>query len=60
MNNTHAIFENQFPKVKKRHVVIEYGKPIYPDKLDKETKKHLGNYLRDIIIETIQKNHSLV
>lgn len=30
MNNTASIFENQFPRIKKTHVIIEYGKPIYP------------------------------
>ena len=34
MNNTAEIFENHFPKVKKTHVVIEYGKPIYPNERD--------------------------
>lgn len=39
MNNTSAIFENQMPKIKKVHVVMEYGKPIYPNDLPKEDKK---------------------
>ena len=60
LNNTAAIFENHMPKVKKTHVVIEYGKPIYPDQLDKETKKHIGDYVENIIRETIQKNAELV
>ena len=29
MNNTISIFEKQFPRIKKAHVIIEYGKPIY-------------------------------
>lgn len=60
MNNTSAIFENQFPRIKKVHVVIEYGKPIYPDDLDKEDKKHIANYVRNILLETINKNAELV
>ena len=28
MNNTAEIFENHFPKIKKTHVVLEYGTPI--------------------------------
>lgn len=60
MNNTAEIFENHFPKIKKTHVVIEYGKPIYPDQLDKETKKHIGDYVQNIIKETIEKNAELV
>lgn len=60
LNNTHAIFEQQQPRIKKVHVVIEYGKPIYPKELDKDTKKHLGAYCQNIIQETINKNQSLV
>lgn len=60
MNNTAAIFENQLPRIRKTHVIIEYGKPIYPKELDKETQKHLGSYCQNIIQETIQKNAALL
>lgn len=60
MNNTAEIFENHFPVVKKAHVVIEYGDPIYPDRLDKDTKRHIGEYVENIIKETIRKNAELV
>lgn len=60
MNNTCAIFEKQFPLVKKVHVVVEYGKPIYPNDLSKEDKKHIGTYVQNIIQETINKNAELV
>ena len=60
MNNTPEIFEKHFPKIKKTHVVIEYGKPIYPNELDKETKRHIGDYVQNVILETIHKNAELV
>ena len=60
MNNTAAIFENQFPKIKKVHVVVEYGKPIYPKDLAPEDKKHIGAYVQNIIQETINKNAELI
>lgn len=60
INNTAAIFENQFPRIKKAHVVLEYGKPIYPNELDAETKKHIGKYCHDLIQETIIRNADLV
>ncbi|BDF32246.1 1-acyl-sn-glycerol-3-phosphate acyltransferase [Lachnospiraceae bacterium] len=60
LNNTHAIFEQQFPRIKKTHVILEYGTPVYPNDLDKETKKHLGQYCQNIIQETINKNQRLV
>lgn len=60
MNNTIDIFEGHLPRIKKTHVVLEYGKPIYMKDLDKETKKHIGEYCQNIIRETIHKNQALV
>ena len=60
MNNMADIFENHFPRLKNVNVVIEYGKPIYPKELDKETLKHIGPYCHTIIQETLQKNASLI
>jgi 1-acyl-sn-glycerol-3-phosphate acyltransferase len=60
INNTEAIFEKQFPKIKKTHIVVEFGEPIYPDELTGENKKHIGAYLQNIIHETIIKNSELI
>ena len=60
LNNTCQIFEAHMPRIKKTHVVIEYGKPIYPKELDKETRRHLDTYVQNIIQETILRNASLV
>lgn len=60
LNNTSEIFEDHFPKIKPCHVIIEYGKPIYPDELDKEDKKHIGAYTQNIILEMLKKNRALV
>ena len=60
LNNTANIFENHFPRIKKTHVVLEYGTPIYPKDLDREAKKHLGEYCQNIIQETINRNQALV
>lgn len=60
MNNTIEIFENHFPKVKKTHVIIEYGKPIYPNELSREEKRNIGTYTQTVIHETIQKNASMI
>lgn len=48
-HGTEEIFENRLPWIHSGKIKIEYGKPIYPDQLDKDTKKHLGVYVRDII-----------
>lgn len=60
ISNSAAMFEQQFPRIKRRHVIIEYGKPIYPNELDKETAKHLGTYCSTIIRDTLAKNADLV
>lgn len=60
INNSAAIFENQFPRIKKAHVILEYGTPIYMDQLEKEEKKKIGHYAQQIIAETYAKNQKLV
>ena len=59
INNSADIFEAHFPKIHPAKVVVEYGKPIYPDELDKETKKHLGEYTQGIIHQILEKNKPL-
>ena len=49
--NSAAVFEDHFPKVKKSTVVIDFGTPVYPDKLDKDTRKVLGTYVFNHIKE---------
>ena len=60
MNNTISIFEKQFPRIKKTHVIIEYGKPIYVKDLDREQKKQLSQNCQKIIEDTIKKNQALL
>lgn len=60
LNNTASMFENQFPRIRKVKVILEYGKPIYPNELDKETKKHLAKYCQNIVQDTINKNQALL
>ena len=54
--NTEAIFENHFPKVKPATVIVEYGEPIYMNRLDKEQKKFIGAYVHDLIEERYEEN----
>ena len=58
--NSSAIFEDQFPRIKKTTVIIEYGKPIQVKELDKETRKHVGAYVQGIIAETYFKNKEML
>ncbi len=60
INNAADIFEDHSPWIKKTHVIIEYGTPIYPDRLDKETKKNLAGYVSDQIQTMYFKNKSLI
>lgn len=50
--NSSSIFEDHFPRLKSTTVIVDYGKPIYPKELDKETLKTLGSHVRDIIADT--------
>jgi 1-acyl-sn-glycerol-3-phosphate acyltransferase len=49
------VFEKQFPRIKKTHVVVEYGTPIETSKLSKEEKKHLGVQTQQIIEEMLKR-----
>lgn len=55
-SNTSAAFEDQFPKIKKAHVTIEFGQPINLNELSKEEKKFIGAYAHDKIEEMIKNN----
>ena len=56
LTNTADIFENHFPKLVPTTVVLEYGKPIYPNELEKEERKKIGAYCQHVIEEMLVKN----
>lgn len=56
ISNSAAIWENQFPKIRKVKVTLEYGEPIYIDRLEPEQKKFLGAYTQGIIQNMLDKN----
>ena len=60
LNNAGDVFEDHLPKIKKTHVVIEYGEPIYPNELPKEDKKRLADITLERIKEMYFKNKELV
>lgn len=59
-NNTEAIFENQFPRIKKGHTVLEFGKPIDITAFSKEERRNIAEYTHQIIEEMYEKNKTLV
>ena len=56
ISNSANLWEAHFPRIRPCHITIEYGKPIYAEDLDKETRKHIGAYTQEIILEMLQKN----
>lgn len=60
INNSADIFEDHLPRIRKTHVVLEYGKPIYPNELSKEDRKKINTYTLNRIKENYFKNKDLV
>lgn len=56
INNSSAILEDHFPKIKKAHVVVEYCKPFYIKDLPKEEQKFAGAHAQKIIAEAYFRN----
>ncbi len=56
ITNSDEIYENHRPKIKPAHVILEYGKPIYPKELSKEEKKFLGAYTQNQIQQMLDKH----
>ncbi len=60
INNAGDIFEDHFPKIRKTHVVMEFGKPVYTADMDRELKKNLPKLCFEQIQIMYEKNKSLV
>jgi len=60
ISNSSAVWEDQFPRIRPCHVILEYGAPIMPHDLPKEERKFLGAYTQKIIREMLDKNKNLI
>lgn len=60
ISNTDNIFENHMPFIKRAHVIIEFGKPIYPKELEEDKRKFLGVYVQSMVKEMLLKNDKLI
>lgn len=60
INNAGSIFEDHIPKIRKTHVIIEYGEPILPQELSREDKRRLSDLTLERIKEMYFKNQELV
>ncbi len=56
INNSVQVFEAHFPKIRKTHVIVEYGVPIFPNELTKEESKVIGTTCQDIIENMLKEN----
>ena len=59
ITHTSEIFEDQFPKLRSKKVILEYGKPVYPEELSKEDRKFIGRYVQGIVQEMLDRNHEI-
>jgi 1-acyl-sn-glycerol-3-phosphate acyltransferase len=55
-SNTEEVFEKHFPIIRKTKVVVHYGEPIYPDRLEAAQKKHIGAYTQNIIADMLSSD----
>lgn len=58
ISNSAEILENHLPRVKRTHVVLQYGKPILPSELSKEDKKHIAILVQDNVHQMLQDNQN--
>lgn len=58
--NAGDIFEDHLPKIKKVKVIIEYGEPIYTDRLSRDEKKQLNDRVVNEIKAMYFKNRELL
>lgn len=56
--NSHAVFEDQCPKIKASHVIIEYCDPIEVEGMSREEIKTLSSKVHDAISEVYFRNLS--
>lgn len=54
MRNTDKVVNHHFAWFHPTKVVIEYGKPVYPDELNAEEKKAIGEYMRGKVKEMLE------
>lgn len=54
------LLEDHFPKLKRAHVIVEYGKPIETASMDRKAQADLPDEVKKIIEDTYQKNAELV
>ena len=59
-SNTGDILEDHMGRIYPKHIVIEFGNPIYPNELSKEEKKFLSSRVQGLIQDMLNKNEALI
>ena len=59
ISNSDSVFELNSNKIKAAHVIVHYGKPIYPGGLTPEETKTIGAHVRDIIAGMLAEDAKL-
>jgi len=57
INGSRERFETQYPKVRKGHVIVEFGKAIETADLTREELKGIGEKVRGTVLEMVKANH---
>lgn len=57
--HTADIFEKHIPAIRRTHVILTYGAPIYVKDLDKTERRHIGAYTQNIIQKMLEEKWSL-
>ena len=60
ISNSRQIINDHMPFVKPAHVIVEYGKPIYPKELSKEERKILGTITQNVIQEMMDRHRDAI
>lgn len=55
MKNTDEVVHKKFPWIKPCVITVVYGKPVYPDDLSEEERKHVGRYMQEKVKEMLEK-----
>ena len=58
--NTVNIWEGHFPRIRRAHVILEYGEPIYVRDLEPALQKHVGSHVQQVMESMIEKNEKLL
>lgn len=60
ITNSQNIWESHMPFMRKCHVIVEYGEPIYLKDLDKEQRKFSGAYTQAKIAEMMEQHKTMM